>query len=137
MNAKQLAELLNGREIGKEITKEEEKQAWDAGLVVVFGASDDLMEFRGAIHDEIDAYNGGTAQLTDQGLVKNECESEDCPHFKKQLKNAAEIEAHWCIDDEASWKFETTIEHETFEIKEDGEVYCVGIVFKLSDVESV
>jgi hypothetical protein len=36
-----------------EINKAEERQAKDAGLVVVFGYSDDGVELRGAIHDEV------------------------------------------------------------------------------------
>ena len=47
----QLAETLNGNEIGNEITKEQEQQAKENGLVVVFGYSDDNMELRGALYD--------------------------------------------------------------------------------------
>ncbi len=57
MNAKQLAAQLNGREYGSEITKEEEAAAKKAGLVVVYGASDDLVELRGAIEEEVGAYD--------------------------------------------------------------------------------
>jgi hypothetical protein len=32
--------------------------AKDNGLVIVFGASDDLVELRGAIHDEVGACDG-------------------------------------------------------------------------------
>ena len=42
MTAKELAELLNGREYGNEITSDEEKLAKESGLVVVFGYSDDM-----------------------------------------------------------------------------------------------
>ena len=62
MTMETLAAILDGREIGSEITKAEADQAKAAGLVVVFGASDDLMEFRGAIYDEIGCY-------TDDGVV--------------------------------------------------------------------
>ena len=50
--ARRFAEKLGTRQIGKEITKEEEAEAKAAGLVVVFGYSDDGTEFRGAIRDE-------------------------------------------------------------------------------------
>ena len=44
-----------------ELTKEQEKEAKELGLVVVFGASDDLMEFRGALDEEFGCPDGGRA----------------------------------------------------------------------------
>ena len=32
------------------------------------------------------------------------------------------------------WSYETDIPHETFNIYEDGEVWCVGIVFSVEDL---
>lgn len=143
MNAKELADLLNGREYGKEITAAERVLAKISGLVVVFGASDDLMEFRGAIYDELSGFNGITAYLTSEGLIQNECENDSCPHFAKLKEKAATIKAMWCEyepisedDHTHSWTFKTAIPHETFEIVEDGEPYCRGIVFALQDVVS-
>lgn len=51
MEARELAEKLNGRTYGDSFDDvlEEAKQS---GLVIVTGASDDLMEFNGAIYDE-------------------------------------------------------------------------------------
>ena len=134
MNAKELAALLNGREYGKEITKDESVQARSYGLVVVHGASDDLMEFEGIIHDEIGCYNGGTAYLTSDGLLQNDCSDDECPHFAKIKEQAATIEAIWDTDG-YSWVYKTAIPHETFEIVEDGDKYCRGIVFALADVK--
>jgi hypothetical protein len=54
-----LARRLNGREYGTEITSDEEAAARKCGLVVAFGAPDDLIEFRGAFNDERDCYEGG------------------------------------------------------------------------------
>lgn len=56
MTAKELAEMLSGRKYGMEITSEEARAAKDAGLVVVYGYSDDNVEFRGAIDEEVGAY---------------------------------------------------------------------------------
>lgn len=138
MSPKELAALLNGREYRKEITAAEEVQARAHGLVVVFGASDDLMEFRGAIHDEIGCFDGGTAYLTSAGLLQNDCENDcendECPHFEKMKEKAATIDALWCAEADYSWTFKTAIPHATFEIVEDGEPYCRGIVFALADV---
>lgn len=137
MNTKELAAFLTGREYGKEITKPESGQALADGLVVVFGYSDDNMEFRGAIRDEVGCYDGGTAYLTTEGLLQNECENDECPHFEKAKSKAATIEALWCKEPSYAWTFKTDIPHETFEIVEDGEPYCRGIVFALADVNAI
>src|ERR1035437_1391976 len=139
MNTTELAALLNGREYRKEMSLGEQADAKAAGLVVVFGASDDLMEFRGAINDELGANNGTTAYLTNEGMVENDCENDDCPHFKKLKAMAATISSMWCEHADhpsLSWTFRTEIPHEEFTINEDGEPYCIGIVFALADVVS-
>lgn len=129
----QTATRLDGREYGHELTGEEAGalETNQARLVVVFGASDDLMEFQGAIDDEIGAYEGTAVFITEGGLLKNECDSEDCPHFAKMQQAAPWIEACWEPGDGLSWAYNTDIPHETFEIVEDGEPYCRGIVFSL------
>lgn len=132
-----LAERLNGREYTEEITKDEEAEAKIAGLVVVFGASDDLMEFRGAIRDELGAYNGTTALVYSGGVLpeRDNIDSDDddalCAYFKNK-DSALEIDAVW--DDNTggySWTFKTAIPHATFDIMEGDEKYCRGIVFDL------
>ena len=133
MTPQELAALLNGREYGEEITKEEAAAAKSAGLVVVFGYSDDNIELRGAIYDEIGYYNTGTAYLTSAGLLRNECDNDDCPHFVHLKEQAATVNAIFDKDG-YTHVFETAIPHETFEIVEDGDKYCRGIVFRLSDV---
>lgn len=135
-----LAAVLTGREYPFHISKQEAEQAKAAGLVVVYGASDDLMEFEGAIYDELGAWDGTTAYLTSAGLLgKNECDNDECPYFKqakKQAKKSAQvIKALWCKEGEYSWTFKTEIPHSTFEVVEDGEPYCRGIVFRLEDVQ--
>lgn len=117
------AKMLSGREYGNEITKQEEQQAKELGFIIVFGASDDLMEFRGAIDDEIDCYNGGRAYLT-----KTEVTDES-------IENSKIIEAIW-DKDEYSWIYETDIPHETFDIYEDGEKYCKGMIIDINDLSS-
>jgi len=125
MNKEQLAELLNGREIGNEITKDEIKIAKENNLVVVFGASDDLMEFEGAISEEF----GTEAEFNKDGSFIERCDDE-CVHYKKALENANKIEADYTKN---GWRYKTEIPHVTFDIMEDGELYCKGIVFSLLD----
>jgi hypothetical protein len=136
MTAQALAALLNGREYREEITKEEVKIAAESGLVAVFGYSDDGMEFVGAIDEQVGCYNGGTAYLTSAGLLTNDCGSDDCPHFSKMKAKAATIEAIFDKDG-YTWVYETAIPHETFEIVDDGEKFCRGIVFAMADVKVV
>jgi hypothetical protein len=134
MTPKELAQKLNGREIGNEISQQEHLDAAKACLVVVYGASDDLMEFRGAIYDEVSCSDGGTAYLDKAGLLQRECEDENCPHEERKQEECKTIEAVWCDADGAPWTYKTKIPHEKFDIFEDGELFCVGIVFHIEDL---
>ena len=69
MNAESLSKKLNGCEYRDEVSTEVANEAKECGLVIVFGASDDLIEFRGAIYDEVGAYDGGSAFVAKNGLV--------------------------------------------------------------------
>lgn len=134
MTAKELAQKLNGTEYCNEIQTKLEQEAKENNLVVVFGYSDDNMEFRGAIHDEVDCDNGGTAFITDGGeLLQNKCDNDECPYFKLEEQTSLKIEAIWDKDG-YSWIYKTDIPHETFDVLDDGEKYCKGIVFSLNDV---
>lgn len=84
--------------------------AEENGLVVVFGVSDDLCEIRGAEDDEIDCFDGDEATIA-----------------------GAKVKINWCKDG-YSWTYDTDIPHECFDVYEDGEKYCRGIVFSISDV---
>jgi hypothetical protein len=131
---KEIADLLDGNEYGEEIPAQDERYAKENGVIIVFGASDDLMEFRGAIHDEVGCSAGGKAYFDKNGLIENECENEDCPYFREKLLHAKIITAIW--DSEGfSWMYTTNIPHETFEILEDKMKYCRGIVFSVEDLK--
>lgn len=138
-SVKEFAEMLNGREIGEEITPDEVKLAKENNIVVVYGASDDLMEFEGAIYDELDAWEGTIARVSKEGILKPPCEDNPecckfkCVYFKKSWSNAKTIKAVWG-ENNISWTYETEIPHETFDIMEDGEVYCRGIVFSMDNL---
>lgn len=136
MNVKEAAAQLNGDEYNSEGSSELFAAMKSNRLVAVYGASDDLMEFRGAIHDEVGAYEGASAFVTSSGLLENECGNDRCPHFAKLQEAAFEIEALWCDEDNISWTYRTSIPHETFLIKEDDETYCRGIVFSLDNLSA-
>ncbi|RKI24682.1 hypothetical protein D7V82_14580 [bacterium 1xD8-6] len=130
MDIKEFAKSISGKKYGyPQFTKEEIETAKENGFVIVYGASDDLMEFDGAIREEIGCYGGGAA------WVKGERVS-DAPIAVGEKT----IKAIWCGGEkdadgqEITWAYETGIPHETFMVYEDGEPYCRGIVFSINDV---
>lgn len=143
MTAIELAALLHGRTIGSEIDGDEEAKAKAAGLVVVYGASDDLVELRGAIDEEIGAYDGTTLRITPHGLLPEWPESDSITedwaeeYFAKKASGFKTITADWCPhgNDGLAWSYRTDIPHETFDVYEDGQPWCRGIVFALADVK--
>lgn len=130
VDIKEFAKSISGKKYGyPQFTKEEIETAIENGFVIVYGASDDLMEFEGAISEEIGCYDGGTAwvkgdRVNDYPIVVGE----------------KTIKAIWCGGEkdadgqEITWTYETEIPHETFMIYEGGEPYCRGIVFGIDDV---
>jgi len=133
MTKEQAAAALDKNEYRKEGSKELFEKMKAAGLVAVFGASDDLCEFRGAIYDEVGAYQGAEISITSKGLLKNECSNDECPYHAKIEEDCAYIEVAWGID-QVPWTIRTDIPHETFIIFEDDNPFCIGIVFALADV---
>ena len=134
MDAKKLAARLDGRQMGSEITEEEEALAREAGLVVVFGCSDDNVELMGAIDAEVPAYNGTAVYLGPNGLLVNGCDDDRCPYFLRERERAPRFKAKWNDGDGAAWSYEVPWPHETFRVMEDGDLFCVGVVFALADV---
>lgn len=133
MDIHEAARRLDGGEYGREGSKELFAEMKAAGLVAVFGASDDLCEFRGAIDDEPSDW---PIRLTPAGILKSKCREagDDCPYFKPIAERTVSIRPVWCGGGAFSWRYETTIPHAKFSIYEDGEPYCEGIVFALADV---
>ncbi len=130
----QLAETLNSNQYGKEITIEQEKLAKENGLVVVFGSSDDLCEFRGAIDNEIGCYDGRKIKFDKEGDEIDE-DDMDVLQRHKAVPNLNTIEAVWFDGTlNCPWSYQTEIPHSTFKIMEDDELYCVGIIFDVADL---
>lgn len=138
----ELACRLNGRQYGDEITDEEERQAKEYGLLVVFGCSDDSVEFRGIFSDEVGAWNGTTVRVDSIGVlpswndvVSREEESFAEEYFKRK-DQGKDIEALWADTAKVPpWTFKTKIPHATFTIMEDGEPFCIGLVISAEDLE--
>ncbi len=136
MTVKELARLLDGRRYGYVITNDEQAVAKAANLVIAYGYSDDLLEFEGAICDEVGAYEGGTAYVKNGFLIAApHCgdESNQCKLYQEFLSTAHKITAVWRGGAGPCWTIQTDIPHETFKIYEDREVVSVGIVFRAED----
>lgn len=132
MKIKEFAQQLDGKEYDSYMfTKKEIQTAKDNGWVIVTGASDDLMEFEGAMSDEGGCFDGGKVWFSKEGVYNGEDDKADFPNC---------IEALWC--DKASndkdgnvipWTYKADIPHETFMVYEDGEPYCRGIVLSMDN----
>lgn len=130
MNIKEFAQLLNKRMFRFTILSPEEKKiAKENGFVIVYGCSDDLMEFEGAFDDEADCVEGGKVFIDKEGVCNN---GEETPNM---------IEGIYCEEKDEDgeiipWTFQTTIPHETFLIYEDtNEIYSKAIVFHIKDIQ--
>lgn len=136
VTSKDLSEKLNGIKYGG-ITQEHTDLAHQNGLVIVYGASDDLMGFAGAISHEAGAWEGTTVRVNKFGVLNSVCEMEctkNCRDFDYDCKSAKTIKAIWGSKG-ISWTYETDIPHETFDIMDGEEIYCRGIVFSIEDVK--
>lgn len=139
MDSKRMAEILNGRPYREEITKEQAEVAKECGLVVIFWCSDDLVEFRWAIDDEIWAWDHTKFRIDkDKNIMWDwdfdEIESDVVRKvFDKHYENSALFIADF-DQDWYSWTISTKIPHETFEIEDDWEKYCKWIVFNIKDL---
>lgn len=125
MDKKELAALLDGRQYLEEINPLEAEAAKENGLVVVFGYSDDNIEFRGAIDDEWGAWEGGTIWAYKSGHAERS---------GNLFGICKKIEAVWADDAAPAWTYKTEIPHETFRIYEDDDLFCIGIIFSLQDI---
>ncbi len=121
---KVVASKLNGLPYGLEdrTVKELDSLCKDNGVVICFGQSDDLMELRGIIDDEYGCYDGGTICIDEKG------------NADADVNVYYPITAVWAKDN-ISWQYEFEPKHEVFNIYEDAEIYCKGIVFFVDDLK--
>jgi hypothetical protein len=137
MTINEWAEKLTGREYREELTKEEEHALKADGLIAAFGASDDLLEFRGALHDEVGAWDSAMVKLAEikkGGKIIILDDEEDWVQVKPlYIRKVFAIWNPIGLDGEvwASWHIRIYgVPQATFDIMEDGELYCRGIVFE-------
>lgn len=125
---KKWANIFNNRQYQSEITLKEEDLLKDAGMVLLIGASDDLLEFYGAYNNEIDI------DLNIK-LKWNK--------LKKILQEQEDYETEFCPIIEARWDGEMNISLQrvpycSFNILEGNEKYGNGVIFYWDDfIEAV
>lgn len=112
---------------GDGIPKAIQEEAASGSLIICYGYSDDLIEFRGAIDDEGGCYDGGIVTFNNGGISQDERELE----YK--------IEAIWCPKNAAGvayseWDYKAEFPMYNFNIYDGNNLYCVGKVFSLEDV---
>lgn len=137
MNAIELANELNGTEYPFRPTRDIIQKAIDNNLVIVYGASDDLMELEGAIVEEVVASGGGIVRVYKSGVLGSRDDldtDEDLEAWLQNKSNSKAIEAKWCETEEYSWTYQTDIPHSVFDIVEGSEKYCRALVFSVDDI---
>jgi hypothetical protein len=113
----EFAEMLHGRDCKPNLSQNELLLAKMRGFVVVYGDSDDRVEFEGAIRAEghtnplTKDSPAGVLVLSDSGELLDE----DSDLYAEYLSiNRNVITVFYCSKDNLNWVFETDIPHETF-----------------------
>lgn len=131
---KEWADRLNGRQYLNEISKEEEEQAKADNVLICFAASDDNIELRGAIDDEIGAWGGVDIFVFETKAVIKEQYADDIEVFKRYGIHPVpdyKIFATWQPEGvPASWLIRCGGGCH-FDIYDGEELFCRGVVIQL------
>lgn len=103
-------------------------------ITIIYGASDDLVEFEGAIYDECS--EGDTILFDSNGVHKNTCDcGEECPnyitpsHVKYVIGSFADV-----INTTHLWSFETDAPFTGILYKDSEGYECEALVIDLKDI---
>lgn len=146
ITAKELADKLNGREYHLEMTPKEIHTATENGLIVIYGESDDLIHFKGVVSQEMDCYETTKLYLYKDGLEWNVGDEHDIKSLEEIIQEKTGfnftiktylIKPMWAAveNEKVFWEYHTELPHETFHITEEGQLYCVGIIIDLKEIE--
>jgi len=114
---KEFATMLHGRDRQPSLSQNELLLAKKRGFVVVYGDSDDRVEFEGAIREEghtnplLKNCPAGVLALSEDGELLDD-ESDLYAKYIKENRNI--ITVYYCNKNGLNWVFETDIPHETF-----------------------
>jgi hypothetical protein len=135
--AQKFADRFNGREYGEELTIDDARELMEANCVAIFGASDDLVELRGAIDDELGAYEGLDFLIVQNLRKNNELECIEATDFDSDAADKflvqCKVSANWCPSGtDLSWKItDNSQQSASFVIKEGSDHYCQALVIAL------
>jgi hypothetical protein len=139
--AEKWAKTLHGREYGAEISRTEVAQAKADGVLIIFGYSDDNIEFRGIVDEEVGAWYHTKIRLDKSGEPLPQGFDDDkevldkyglLPAVEARYPNV--IDAEWDSHGYSWWITSSLPQHE-FDILEDGEKFCRGIVINREDLK--
>lgn len=143
MTKEQLAEQLDGIEYLKEIPTELLREARKNNLVIIYGYSDDLVEIEGAIVDEISGNSLIEFYLGEKDILRMP-DKDDFPeedsfeiailHYFASKKKAAKIKAKFGEDESYSWIIHTDAPHVSFNILDEGDLWCRALVIDLKEL---
>lgn len=144
MDCKELAKELQGSQYREGFSSVLLQRAKENNLVIICGASDDIISIKGAIDDEVygkvlfakkgqkievadeddDDWDGKFKTFSENGFIELDDETETKGNVLEGI-----------YTEEGIWRFITEIKHETFEVYEDEELQCVGVVFNFDDLK--
>lgn len=150
-NKEKVANIIDGRKRGKEVTLNILQEASNNNLIIIYGKNDDLMEIRGAVNlDHIST--GGTALYAvinsennifvigehDFGAIKKARSMLDfeMPEFeviemKKVPSKRIELNEGYI---NPSWLVYSKIPYAEFDIMDGKEIFCRGAVIDVNEI---
>lgn len=157
---KQIKEKINGIEYGTKIDNSIIDIAKNNNIVIIRGASDDLIDFEGAIYNELDCYSDNIEEIyiiPHNGKYFAEYDTVEDLRFgsydltnllqtflKEKLEKSIKIQVAYCgVFNKDGWGFQVEtpkgykIDYDTFDILEDGALYCRGLILDLDIIKAV
>lgn len=149
----EMAAIITGRKYPFRLSLQEKTIAKTSGLVVIYGVSDDLLEFEGVINELlVGAYDETiTATITKDGqIIESMIKSSDCDKhsecffFKSwlQCQKTFTVASKWYSDGSDYYRNVTAskLPVATFEIKNNEDtnnIFCHGIVIDLNEAKDI
>jgi hypothetical protein len=133
-----LVELIGELEYGDQIPTAALELAKNIQAAIIYGYSDDSIMVSGVTEDQADAYKDKNVWVDKEGFLPiNENQNctdagietiSDCRKLVKRFDQSVKLQV---IEDQGGWlwQYKTDWPHRVFEMKEDGDPYCKGIVF--------
>jgi len=138
MTKEQLAAMLKRSKYPLSLTNDLRKQAKENGLLVVYGASDDLIEFDGCFRDELGCGDKTSVLINRTGALDPDFEDDESSieHAFFMKYTSKEIVTIFG-DGEYTWQYKTDIPHASFDIIDNDNLYCKAMVINVDDISII